>query len=153
MNKSPSCCEYGAIPPRLPRPKSTAIARRAMRMLLTNDDGVNASVFGNPSVVQITTPPLGTLQASEERTAVEFPLGAIPAGSEPRQFVMAVVPGRITSAPLGSSWGTFGDFTSPIEDESRVSSAISGSFFPFETCDGEINENGNPSGTSFVSPA
>jgi len=44
-------------------------------------DGVGATVFGNPSVVQITTPALGTPQASEERTGVEFPLGAIPAGS------------------------------------------------------------------------
>ena len=44
-------------------------------------DGVLASVFGNPSVVQITTPPSGTMLGSEERTAVEFPLGAIPAGS------------------------------------------------------------------------
>lgn len=43
-------------------------------------DGALASVFGNPSVVQITTPPTNTL-GTEERTAVEFPLGAIPAGS------------------------------------------------------------------------
>jgi hypothetical protein len=44
-------------------------------------DGVNASVFGNPSVVQITTPPIGSQAASEERTAVEFALSALPANS------------------------------------------------------------------------
>jgi hypothetical protein len=44
-------------------------------------DGMGASVFANPSVVAIATPPIGTLMSSEERTAVEFPLGAIPAGS------------------------------------------------------------------------
>ena len=43
-------------------------------------DGLNASVFGI-SVVQITTPPVGSLQASEERTGVEFQLGTIPTGS------------------------------------------------------------------------
>ncbi len=44
-------------------------------------DGIMASVFGNPSVVQITTPTIVTLVGTEERTAVEFSLGAIPAGS------------------------------------------------------------------------
>ena len=44
-------------------------------------DGVGAIVFNNPPVVQITTPPLGVQPASEERTAVEFPLDAIPPGS------------------------------------------------------------------------
>ena len=44
-------------------------------------DGTGATVFGNPSVVQITTPPIGTLVGSEERTGVEFPLAAIPDGS------------------------------------------------------------------------
>ena len=40
-------------------------------------DGIGVNVFGSPSVVQITTPPIGTLVGSEERTAVEFPLAAI----------------------------------------------------------------------------
>ena len=44
-------------------------------------DGAGVNVFGDPSVVQITTPPIGTLQGSEERTGVEFPLAAIPTGS------------------------------------------------------------------------
>lgn len=45
-------------------------------------DGMSASVFGNPSVIQITTPPIGTLMASEERSGVEFPLVmTIPTGS------------------------------------------------------------------------
>ena len=44
-------------------------------------DGMGASLFNSPSVVQITTPPLGSMFSSEERTAVEFPLGTIPTGS------------------------------------------------------------------------
>jgi hypothetical protein len=41
-------------------------------------DGVDAGVFNNPSVVQITTPPIDAMFASEERTGVEFPLATIP---------------------------------------------------------------------------
>ena len=43
-------------------------------------DGMSASVFGDPSVIQITTPPIGTIVGSEERSAVEFPR-TIPTGS------------------------------------------------------------------------
>lgn len=43
-------------------------------------DGIFDNVFGDSSVTQITTPPLGNLD-SEERTAIEFMLGAIPSGS------------------------------------------------------------------------
>lgn len=72
--------------------------------------------------VMIKSPPV------EE--SFEIDLGAIPAGSEPAQFVVAVVPGRITSAPLGSRWGTFSDFTPPIE-VSRLLAAGDESFWRF----------------------
>lgn len=44
-------------------------------------DGMSASVFNNPSVIQVTTPPVATPMSSEERSAVEFPLGTIVTGS------------------------------------------------------------------------
>jgi|SRR5688572_18659829 len=67
-------------------------------------DGVGASVFGNPSVVQITTPPIGTMQASEERTGVEFPLAAIPYGSIIDSVALRLYP-QGQSTNLGLSAG------------------------------------------------
>jgi 5'-nucleotidase len=42
VKKSPTCCEYGAIASQLRHLDGSPIAREAMRILLTNDDGVNA---------------------------------------------------------------------------------------------------------------
>jgi hypothetical protein len=67
-------------------------------------DGVGATVFNNPSVVQITTPPLGTLMATEERTAVEFPIGAIPAGSTIDSVTLRLTPVG-SNANIGLSAG------------------------------------------------
>ena len=62
-------------------------------------DGIGgAHVFNNPPVVQITTPPLGVQPASEERTAVEFPLGTIPAGSSIDSVTLRL-------SPFGDSLG------------------------------------------------
>src|SRR5262245_6737093 len=66
-------------------------------------DGLGATVFGNPSVVQIMTPPLGTLAATEERTGVEFPLAAIPIGSIMDALTLQLSPtGAGTNIGLGA---------------------------------------------------
>jgi len=67
-------------------------------------DGMGANVFGNPSVVQITTPPAGTQSASEERTAVEFPLGIIPGGSTIDSVMLRLSP-ALQGLNLGLSAG------------------------------------------------
>ena len=67
-------------------------------------DGVGASVFGNPSVVQITTPPIGMMSASEERTAAEFPLGALLFGSIVDSVALRLYPqGLSTNLGLSAS--------------------------------------------------
>jgi hypothetical protein len=43
--------------------------------------GVYEGVYGNPSVTLVDEDPIGTMPFHNERTAVEFPLGAIAAGS------------------------------------------------------------------------
>jgi hypothetical protein len=66
-------------------------------------DGVGATVFGNPSVVQITTPPIGTLLGSEERTGVEFPLAAIPIGCIIDSVSLSLSPvGQVLNIGLGA---------------------------------------------------
>lgn len=66
-------------------------------------DGIGAIVYNNPSVVQITTPPLGVQPAFEERTAVEFPLGTIPPGSSIDSVTLRLSPfGDILSISLGA---------------------------------------------------
>jgi hypothetical protein len=66
-------------------------------------DGMGANVFGNPSVVQITTPPANMQFASEERTAVEFPLGAIPVGSTIDSLILRLSPvGQNLTLGLGA---------------------------------------------------
>ena len=67
-------------------------------------DGIGANVFGNPSVVQITTPAAGTMFASEERTAVEFPLGIIPSGSTIDSVMLRLTPAGL-NLNLGVSAG------------------------------------------------
>lgn len=78
-------------------------------------DGVGASVFGNPSVVQITTPPTGTPMATEERTAVEFPIGAIPLGSTIDSVTLRLSPVG-TSANIGLGAGESSDVHGYIGD-------------------------------------
>jgi hypothetical protein len=70
-------------------------------------DGVFDSVFGNPTVVQITTPPSGDL-GSEERTAVEFDLSAIAAGSTITSVMLRLDP-QGGSLNLGLSAGEVGE--------------------------------------------
>jgi hypothetical protein len=44
-------------------------------------DGIYDGVYGNPSVTLVDEHPIGSTLVHNERTAVEFPLAAIPAGS------------------------------------------------------------------------
>jgi hypothetical protein len=66
-------------------------------------DGVFDGVFGNPSVTQITTPPLGN-PGSEERTAIEFDLSSLfPADSIVDSVTLLLSPqGGSTNLGLGA---------------------------------------------------
>lgn len=68
-------------------------------------DGMNANVFGNPSVIAVNTPPIGTPQASEERSGVEFPLAAIPAGSIINSVTLRLDPQGPVSTNIGLGAG------------------------------------------------
>ena len=70
-------------------------------------DGVFDSVFGNPTVTQITTPPSGDF-GSEERTAVEFDLSAIAAGSTITSVMLRLSP-QGANTNLGLSAGEVGE--------------------------------------------
>ena len=83
-------------------------------------DGVSASVFGNPSVIQITTPPTGTLMGSEERSGVEFPLGTIPTGSVIDSVTLRLSPLSqnigLSAGEAGAVHGYAGDGVIEVED-------------------------------------
>jgi hypothetical protein len=70
-------------------------------------DGVFDSVFGNATVTQITTPPSGDF-SSEERTAAEFDLSAIAAGSTIASVMLRLNP-QGASLNLGLSAGEVGE--------------------------------------------
>ena len=70
-------------------------------------DGVFNMVFLNPTVTQITTPPLGDV-SSEERTAVEFDLSAIAAGSTITSVMLQLNP-QAGGMNLGLSAGEVGE--------------------------------------------
>ena len=69
-------------------------------------DGIFDGVFGNPSVTQITTPPVGDI-SSEERTAIEFAVGAIPMGSVIDLVTLEISPQ--SGANIGLSAGEVGE--------------------------------------------
>jgi hypothetical protein len=75
-------------------------------------DGMSSSVFGNPSVIQITTPPIGTIMGSEERSAVEF-LRTIPTGSVIDSVTLQLSPTSqnigLTGEETGAVHGYAGD--------------------------------------------
>jgi hypothetical protein len=68
-------------------------------------DGLSAGVFGNPGVIQITTPPVNTLIGTEERSAVEFPLATIPTGSVIDSVILQLTP---TFQNIGLGAGSVG---------------------------------------------
>jgi hypothetical protein len=70
-------------------------------------NGVFDSVFNNASVTQVTTPPIGDL-SSEERTAVEFALAAIPIGSVIDAVTLQLSPQGL-NLNLGLSAGEVGE--------------------------------------------
>lgn len=70
-------------------------------------DGTFDSVFGDPSVVQILTPPLGDL-GSEERTAIEFSLAALLPGITINSASLQLSP-QGAAANLGLSAGEAGE--------------------------------------------
>jgi len=70
-------------------------------------DGVFDSVFGNPTVTQIFTPPSGDL-GSEERTAIEFDLSTIAAGSTITSVMLRLNP-QGANLNLGLSAGEVGE--------------------------------------------
>lgn len=68
----------------------------------SNNDGIYTSVFGNPSVVQISISPSGTL-GLQEATAVEFPLASIPLGSTIDSVLLRLAPQSSITSNLGIS--------------------------------------------------
>jgi hypothetical protein len=68
-------------------------------------DGVFDSVFSFTSAVNMQTPPLGNL-GTEERGAVEFPLGSIPSGSVVLGATLLLTP---TSTNIGLGAGEAGE--------------------------------------------
>jgi hypothetical protein len=71
-------------------------------------DGVGAGVYNNPSVVQITTPAVGEMFASEERTGVEFPLATIPIASVINGVTLRLDPQGFSNN-IGLAAGGFGE--------------------------------------------
>jgi hypothetical protein len=86
-------------------------------------DDVFESVFNDPSVVQITKPPEGTL-GSEERTAIEFPLGRrihLPPAKKHLAVRLVLTPqggtGNILDAgEVGEVYGYVGDGAITVDD-------------------------------------
>ncbi len=71
-------------------------------------DGVFDGVFGNPSVTQITTPPLGD-PGSEERTAVEFAIAGFTPGTTVIDSVMLLLSPQGGGTNLGLGPGESGE--------------------------------------------
>lgn len=84
-------------------------------------DGTFDSVFGNPSVTQITTPPSGD-PGSEERTAVEFLLAGIPTGATINTVTLQLSPQGgssnlgLSATEVGEVHGYAGDGAIQVTD-------------------------------------